>query len=58
MFIFYGIGFSLYGKLSVSTIYLIALAIFAVQLVASHFYLKKFKQGPIEKVWRKVTYLK
>lgn len=58
MFIFYGIGFNLYGKLSVSTIYLIALAIFAVQLVVSHFYLKKFNQGPIEKVWRKVTYLK
>lgn len=58
MFIFYGIGLNFYGKLSVLTIYMIAISIFIIQLVLSHLYLKKFKQGPIEKIWRRVTYLK
>lgn len=58
MFIFYGIGFNLYGKLPVLTIYAIAIVIYLVQLFLSFLYLKKFKQGPLEKIWRKVTYLK
>ncbi|GGI38891.1 DUF418 domain-containing protein [Mammaliicoccus stepanovicii] len=56
--IFYGIGFSLYGKLSVLTLYIMAIVIFIIQLIISYLYLKKFNQGPLEKIWRKVTYLK
>ncbi|WP_340137578.1 DUF418 domain-containing protein [Mammaliicoccus sciuri] len=29
-----------------------------MQLIVSYLYLMKFKQGPLEKLWRKVTYLK
>lgn len=58
IFIFYGIGLHYYGKLPVLTIYTIAIVIYLVQLLLSYLYLKKFKQGPIEKLWRKVTYLK
>ncbi|MEB8068426.1 DUF418 domain-containing protein [Mammaliicoccus fleurettii] len=58
IFIFYGIGLNYYGKLPVLTIYTIAIVIYLVQLLLSYLYLKKFKQGPIEKLWRKVTYLK
>lgn len=57
-FIFYGIGLNYYGKLPVLTIYTIAIVIYLVQLLLSYLYLKKFKQGPLEKLWRKVTYLK
>lgn len=58
IFIFYGIGLNYYGKLPVLTIYTIAIVIYLVQLLLSYLYLKKFKQGPIEKLWRKVAYLK
>ncbi|MEB7779026.1 DUF418 domain-containing protein [Mammaliicoccus fleurettii] len=58
IFIFYGIGLNYYGKLPVLTIYTIAIVIYLVQLLLSYLYLKKFKQGPLEKLWRKVTYLK
>ncbi len=58
IFIFYGIGLNYYGKLPVLTIYTIAIVIYLVQLLLSYLYLKKFNQGPIEKLWRKVTYLK
>lgn len=56
--IFYGVGFNFYGKLPVLTIYIIGIVIYFVQLIVSYLYLMKFKQGPLEKLWRKVTYLK
>ncbi|MCJ1778449.1 DUF418 domain-containing protein [Mammaliicoccus sciuri] len=56
--IFYGVGFNFYGKLPVLTIYIIGIVIYCVQLIVSYLYLMKFKQGPLEKLWRKVTYLK
>ena len=56
--IFYGVGLNYYGKLPVLTIYIIGIVIYCVQLIVSYLYLLKFKQGPLEKLWRKVTYLK
>ena len=56
--IFYGVGFNFYGKLPVLTIYIIGIVIYCVQLIVSYLYLLRFKQGPLEKLWRKVTYLK
>ncbi|MEB7065610.1 DUF418 domain-containing protein [Mammaliicoccus sciuri] len=58
IFIFYGVGFNYYGKLPVLNIYIIGIVIYFVQLIVSYLYLMKFKQGPLEKLWRKVTYLK
>lgn len=58
MIIFYGVGFNYYGKLPVLNIYIIGIVIYFVQLIVSYLYLMKFKQGPLEKLWRKVTYLK
>ncbi|QQC94315.1 DUF418 domain-containing protein [Mammaliicoccus sciuri] len=56
--IFYGVGLNFYGKLPVLNIYIIGIVIYFVQLIVSYLYLMKFKQGPLEKLWRKVTYLK
>lgn len=56
--IFYGVGLNYYGKLPVLTIYIIGIVIYCVQLIESYLYLLRFKQGPLEKLWRKVTYLK
>lgn len=49
--------FGLYSSLSLWEVFSIALAIALFQMVSAHFYLKKFKRGPIESIWRKVTYL-
>ncbi|SDC13563.1 DUF418 domain-containing protein [Shouchella lonarensis] len=54
--IFYGYGLGLFGKVSSSQGVLIACIIFACQVILSHFYLKRFKQGPMETLWRKWTY--
>lgn len=54
--IFYSYGLGLYGQVSLLTGTLMALGIFAVQLIFSEIWLTKFSQGPLEMLWRKVTY--
>ncbi|TWT04873.1 DUF418 domain-containing protein [Planomicrobium sp. CPCC 101079] len=55
-FIFYSYGFGLYGKVDLLTGTLIALGIFAIQLIFAELWLSKFNQGPLEKIWRRWTY--
>lgn len=50
--VFYGYGAGYYMQLKPSQLMLITLGIFAGQTVLSHLYLSKFKQGPLEKLWR------
>ena len=54
--IFYGYGLGYYGELGAATTFWIGLAIFAVQLGASYLWLKVFRYGPAEWVWRSLTY--
>lgn len=54
--LFYHFGISLYGKLDVSTSVIVAIVIFAVQVVLAELWLSKFQQGPVEALWRKLTY--
>ncbi|WP_166786809.1 DUF418 domain-containing protein [Jeotgalibacillus salarius] len=54
--IFNGYGFGLFGQVSKTQGVLIAIAIYTVQVVLSHVLLKRYKQGPMEYVWKKWTY--
>jgi uncharacterized protein len=54
--IFYGIGLGLIGRLSPPQFYAVAVAIFAVQIVFSRWYLTRWNQGPMEALWRRLTY--
>ena len=54
--IFYGIGLGLIGRLSPPLIYAVAVAIFVAQASASHWWLSRHAQGPMEALWRKLTY--
>uniref|UniRef100_UPI00404968DE DUF418 domain-containing protein n=1 Tax=Gelidibacter sp. TaxID=2018083 RepID=UPI00404968DE len=56
--IFYGFGFNLTGKYGYSVIMLMAIAIFAVQVVICKLWLKHYKQGPMEWLWRRLSYSK
>ena len=56
VFIFYGYGFGQFGRLSASTVTLIALAIFLFQILLSALWLKYFSYGPMEWIWRQLTY--
>ncbi|MGO3496578.1 MAG: DUF418 domain-containing protein [Staphylococcus equorum] len=57
-FIYNDIGLSLYNKLPLYQSYIIVVVVYSLQLLACYYYLKFFKYGPIEWLWRKITYLK
>ena len=56
LFIFSGAGLGLLGKLSWSQVYLVVPLIWALQLFISPLWLKYFYFGPIEWLWRLLTY--
>ena len=54
--LFYNFGLGLYGNVDVFTGILIAIVVFIGQAIFAELWLSKFKQGPIEAIWRKFTY--
>jgi len=54
--IFYGYGFGQFGRFGARTATLIALAIFLFQVLVSALWLKYFRYGPMEWIWRQLTY--
>ena len=56
MFIFTGAGLAWYGQLERSELYYVVAAIWIVQLIWSPLWLKHFRYGPLEWVWRSLTY--
>jgi uncharacterized protein len=56
LFIFYGWGLGYYGKVGAFTATILALAIFSAQIILSSIWLRYFAYGPIEWIWRQLTY--
>jgi len=56
--IFYGYGLGYFEQLARAWQPLFALALFAVQVLLSRWWLSRFRFGPMEWVWRSLTYLK
>lgn len=54
--VFYGIGFGFFGKFGFTFLILYCCIVFIFQIIFSTLWLKKFKMGPLEWVWRKLTY--
>lgn len=54
--LFYGYGFALYGELGPSITVFIAIAIFIGQIFLSRWWLSRFRFGPLEWLWRSLTY--
>jgi uncharacterized protein len=54
--IFYSYGLGLFGRVGPATTTGLAVAIFAAQVVASGWWMKRFRFGPAEWVWRSFTY--
>jgi uncharacterized protein len=51
-------GFNLFGKLQRFQLYFVVLAVWTVQLVLSRLWLRYFRFGPAEWLWRSLTYQK
>ncbi len=56
-FIFYGFGFGLYGTLFGYEIFYVVAGIWALQLIWSPIWLKYYRFGPFEWLWRSLTYM-
>jgi len=55
---FYGIGFSMFGKLQRYELYFVAPAVWVFEIAMSHVWLQYFRFGPFEWTWRSLTYWK
>ena len=54
--VFYGYGLGLIGQVRHAAAFALVLAIFAAQLVISPLWLRRFRFGPVEWLWRSATY--
>ncbi|MBQ6186276.1 MAG: DUF418 domain-containing protein [Bacteroidales bacterium] len=54
--IFYGIGFGLGGKVCLLETEAIALGVYALEIAVSALWVKYFRYGPVEWVWRMLAY--
>ena len=56
IFIFFGIGFAMYGELQRYQLYYVVFGIWIFQLIVSPIWLKYYRFGPLEWLWRSLTY--
>jgi uncharacterized protein len=53
---FYGYGFGNYGQLERYQLYIVAVFIWTFQIIFCHIWMRFFLYGPVEWVWRSLTY--
>ncbi|MEW6997827.1 DUF418 domain-containing protein [Colwelliaceae bacterium BS250] len=56
-FLYYGWGLGLYKYLGISASLAIGITLLVVQIKFSTFWFNKFGQGPLERLWRRLTWL-
>ncbi len=54
--VFYGYGLAIWGRVGYAGMVALALAVFAAQVVASRWWLARWRFGPLEWAWRWLTY--
>jgi uncharacterized protein len=55
---FYGVGFGYFGKLQIYEMYYVVAAVWVIEIIWSHLWLRFFRFGPMEWLWRSLTYWK
>ena len=56
-FLFTGVGLGLYAKLNRVELFVVVIIIWLLQLIISEWWLKHYRYGPLEWLWRSLTYL-
>jgi uncharacterized protein len=56
--LFYGIGFGMLGHVGTSVAVAAGIAFFLVQILVSRWWMTRFSMGPVEWLWRSLTYFK
>ena len=55
-FVFYSTGLGLFTRLNALSVVALALPVFAIEILLSRAWLTRFSMGPVEWVWRSMTY--
>jgi uncharacterized protein len=58
LLLFFGIGFGMLGKVGVAASVASAIAFFVLEILFARWWLQHFNMGPIEWLWRSLTYFK
>ena len=56
--VFFGYGLGLIGHIGVTTAVMLGIIFFALQIPFSNWWLSKYQFGPVEWLWRSLTYMK
>ena len=56
--IFYGYGLGAYAYIGQTNAFLLGIGLWVSQMIFAKLWLKNFQYGPLEGIWRKLTYLK
>jgi len=56
--LFYGVGFGMLGKLGAAAAVGSAIAFYVLQILLARAWMTRFRLGPVEWLWRSLTYLK
>lgn len=56
-FVFYNWGLGMYSTLGITYSLLVGIGIFVIQYIFSYWWLKSHKQGPLEYIWKKATWI-
>ncbi len=54
----YGFGFNQLGELPIHSTWLLAITWLLIEILISRYWLKRFRYGPVEWIWRQLTYWK
>lgn len=57
LFSMWGFG-SIFGSWGTTEVFVLGLVVYAIQVIISKFWLRHFRYGPLEWLWRSATYLK
>jgi uncharacterized protein len=57
-FFFYGFGLSMLGKMHMQWVTILTIVLFTFQILGSMFWMKRFRFGPAEWIWRMLSYNK
>jgi uncharacterized protein len=56
--VFYGFGLGLMGKMGVTATVVLGLALYALQILLAVAWMQRYRSGPVEWLWRSLTYWK
>lgn len=57
-FIYFGYGLALYQHLGITYSFLTGVGLFLLQLLFCNWWLKNYRQGPLEMIWHKLTWIR